>query len=179
MLNGLKYKIRAFARVRGEQGSTLVEFALLLVVLMPIVMGIIVFGIAFNNYLAVSNAANIGAQALSVSRGGTSDVCTLTTQSITSAAGGLTPSSLTTAITIYPPTTTSNTNPCTGSASFTQSGTGIFSCGGTGSGSGLSYLKAQGCVQVKVSYPCSLVVYGANFGGKNCTLTTTTAEAVQ
>ncbi len=169
---------------RDEQGQSLVEFALIFTVLMPVVLGIIVFGLAFNNYLEITHAANNGAQVLAFSRGGTQDVCLAATQAITAAATNLNPSNITTTINIFPPATVSTSNPngspCLGTPSLSPSGTGVFSCPAKGNnGSGQSYLQGTGCVQVKVTYPCNLVVYGMNLGGSNCNLTTQTAEAVQ
>ncbi len=169
---------------RDEQGQSLVEFALIFTVLMPVVLGIIVFGVAFNNYLEITHAANNGALVLAMSRGNTEDVCLATTQAITAAATNLNPSNITTTINIFPPATVSASNPndapCLGTPSLSPSGTGTFSCPAQGSnGSGQSYLQQYGCVQVKVTYPCNLRVYGVNLGGSNCNLTTQTAEAVQ
>jgi Flp pilus assembly protein TadG len=58
---------RKFQRNR-ESGQTMVEFALILPTLAILLFGIIQFGIAFNNYLAVTDAVRAGARVAAVSR---------------------------------------------------------------------------------------------------------------
>lgn len=50
----------------SEKGSSSVEFALILPVLILILFGIIQFGFVFNNYLAVTHAAREGARLAAV-----------------------------------------------------------------------------------------------------------------
>jgi hypothetical protein len=59
----------------GEQGGALVEFALLLPILLLLTTGIMVFGVAMNNYLQLTNAVSIGARNLAISAGITLDPC--------------------------------------------------------------------------------------------------------
>ena len=49
---------------RDDRGQALLEFALVLVVLVLILLGIITFGIAFNNQITLTNAVNNAAQAV-------------------------------------------------------------------------------------------------------------------
>lgn len=163
----------AFAR--GERGSSLVEMALVVPILLSVVMGIIAFGIAFNNYIELTNAAGSGVQVLAVQRGNAQDICTVTSQAVTSAAPNLKPASLNFTINIYAPPTGSTT-PCTGTAALSGSGAGVFSCGTAGSNSAIS---TGGCAQVTVTYPLSLVVYGHNFAPTGSVLTAETTEAIQ
>jgi len=58
---------RKFQRNR-ESGQTMVEFALILPTLAILLFGIIQFGIAFNNYLAVTDAVRAGARQAAVAR---------------------------------------------------------------------------------------------------------------
>lgn len=51
---------------KKQQGAVAVEFALLLPLLVMIVFGIFQFGIAFNNWIIISNAAREGARLASV-----------------------------------------------------------------------------------------------------------------
>jgi Flp pilus assembly protein TadG len=60
-------KIKLFPRKR-EQGQTMAEFTLVLPVLAILLFGVIQFGIAFNNYLAVTDAVRAGARQAAVSR---------------------------------------------------------------------------------------------------------------
>lgn len=52
----------------SERGQAMVEFALVLPVLLLILFGIIQFGIAYNHYLTVTDAARVGARKAAVSR---------------------------------------------------------------------------------------------------------------
>ena len=63
------------AGARRERGQAILEFAFLLPVLMVVLLGMIVFGIALNNYLELTNGTTAGAQAVAVSRGQTTDPC--------------------------------------------------------------------------------------------------------
>jgi Flp pilus assembly protein TadG len=60
------HKIRA--RLRRDNGQTLVEFALILPLLALLVLGIFQFGVAFHNYLAITDAVRVGARAAAVKR---------------------------------------------------------------------------------------------------------------
>ena len=55
-------------RSKREQGQTIAEFSLVLPVLAILLFGVIQFGIAFNNYLAVTDAVRAGARQAAVSR---------------------------------------------------------------------------------------------------------------
>ena len=174
---------RASTCARGEHGSTLVEFSLVLAVLMPLLLGIIVFGIAFNNYLALTNATAIGAQQVSVARGQTTDPCNLVDLAVT----GQTPftqaqnqSGLQFTLVISPPTGQTLPNPSSGSTNATYTGSGnSFSCSSSTNSTGpAANLVQNGLLSVTVTYPCSLVVAGVDFA-PNCKLTAETQEAIQ
>ena len=53
---------------RREDGQTMVEFVLVAPILLVILFGIIQFGIAFNNSLALTDAVREGARKIAVSR---------------------------------------------------------------------------------------------------------------
>jgi Flp pilus assembly protein TadG len=59
---------------RSDRGQTFVEFAIVLPILVLLVFGIIQFGLAFHNYLAITDAARVGARAAAVKR--TTTPCT-------------------------------------------------------------------------------------------------------
>ena len=63
----MKAPQRKFQRNR-ESGQTMVEFALILPTLAILLFGIIQFGIAFNNYLTVTDAVRAGARQGAVAR---------------------------------------------------------------------------------------------------------------
>ena len=58
---------------RSDNGQAIVEFAIVLPVLVLLVFGIAQFGLAFHNYLAITDAARVGARAAAVKR--TSSPC--------------------------------------------------------------------------------------------------------
>jgi len=53
---------------REEKGASAVEFALILPILVLLLFGIIQFGIAYNNYLAITHAAREGARLAAVGK---------------------------------------------------------------------------------------------------------------
>jgi Flp pilus assembly protein TadG len=56
------------SRLRDEEGQGIVEFAFVLPLLLALVLGIVQFGIAFNNYLTITDATRVGARKAAVSR---------------------------------------------------------------------------------------------------------------
>jgi TadE-like protein len=64
-----------FALIRREDGQSLVEFALVAPVLLLLVTGIMEFGLMFNQYLSLTDAARTGARALALDAGQSGDVC--------------------------------------------------------------------------------------------------------
>jgi Flp pilus assembly protein TadG len=90
--------MRSIRRMRGEQGQAMTEFAVVLPVLALVLFAIIQFGIAFNNYLTLTDAVRRGARTAAVSRQsgtGTSD----TIAAVDSAASDLTQSKLNVTVT--------------------------------------------------------------------------------
>ena len=54
--------------IRNERGQTMTEFALVLPILLVLLFGIIQFGIIFNNYVALTDAARAASRKGAVSR---------------------------------------------------------------------------------------------------------------
>jgi Flp pilus assembly protein TadG len=54
--------------IKDQQGQTMTEFAIVLPILVLLVFAVIQFGIAFNNYLTLTDAARAGARKAAVSR---------------------------------------------------------------------------------------------------------------
>jgi Flp pilus assembly protein TadG len=54
--------------IREQRGQTMTEFALILPILVLLLLAVIQFGIAFNHYLTVTDAARAGARKAVVSR---------------------------------------------------------------------------------------------------------------
>ena len=61
-------KLRISRYSSKEQGAAAVEFAIVLPVLVAIVFGIFEFGIAYNNYIALTHAAREGARLAAVGK---------------------------------------------------------------------------------------------------------------
>jgi len=160
-----------------EQGQALLEFSLVLVVLVLLLLGIITFGMAFNNEITLTNAVNNAAQAVMSIRGGVSpDPCAVANTAIANAAPYLNNSNiygsnpLSFSISAYTNTNTPNT---TGPYNVVFSTTGGPSCTGEAAD-----LTAGQEVVVTATYGCKLQVFGVNFA-PNCKLTAQTAESVQ
>jgi len=59
-------KIKSIRIIKSEKGASAVEFALILPILIMLVFGIFQFGIAYNNYIALTHAAREGARLAAV-----------------------------------------------------------------------------------------------------------------
>jgi Flp pilus assembly protein TadG len=147
--------------LHDQQGQSLIESALIFPILLLIVTGVTAFGLAFNNYIALTNAVGVGARQLAISRGQTLDPCSTASTAIAAAAPLLNSSSLT-----YSYSFNGNS----------QSGT---SCSSTSTSTGAAGELVQGKgATVTVTYPCTLVVYKLNIV-PGCTLTAQITELVQ
>ena len=72
--------------IQSEQGQTMTEFAMVLPLLVVLLLGIIQFGIAFNNYVALTDAVRAASRKGAVSRESGDPVGNCTTAGY--AAGG-------------------------------------------------------------------------------------------
>ncbi len=89
-------------RVRkNEEGQTLVEFALVAPILFLILFGIVQYGIAFKNSLALADAVRTGARQATVSRNAPNPTAT-TKSAVTGAASDLDTSKLNVTVTAPP-----------------------------------------------------------------------------
>jgi Flp pilus assembly protein TadG len=61
-------KQRTTNRLSAEHGQAMVEFAIVLPIFLTLIFGIIQFGIAWNNYVTLTDAARAGARKAAVSR---------------------------------------------------------------------------------------------------------------
>lgn len=75
------------SRLRNEAGQSIVEFAFVLPILLALVLGIVQFGIAFNNYLTITDATRVGARKAAVSRFLGDNGAAASTATYSSAAG--------------------------------------------------------------------------------------------
>lgn len=152
---------RARLRTTNELGSSVIEVALVMPILLLVVTGICTFGIALNNYLMLTESTSIGARLLAISRQQTTDPCAYTVPAIYNAAPLLT------------------------QANFSfhwvfteQNGTVDGTYNGTTCTAAAAYMQQGEAAQVTVTYPCSLAVYGVNYS-PGCTLKAQTTELIQ
>jgi Flp pilus assembly protein TadG len=54
--------------IKSERGQTMTEFAFVLPILLVLMLGIVQFGVAFNNYVSLTDAVRAGARKAAVSR---------------------------------------------------------------------------------------------------------------
>lgn len=71
---------KLWLRLRRTDGQAFVEFVIVLPLLVMLVMGIVQFGLAFHNYLSITDATRVGARAAAVKR--TSGACAAATTAI-------------------------------------------------------------------------------------------------
>ena len=57
-----------FKKIKNERGQTMTEFAFVLPILLVLLFGIVQFGIIFNNYVTVTDAARTASRKGAVSR---------------------------------------------------------------------------------------------------------------
>ena len=126
-------------RVCNEHGSTLVEVALTLPLLLLVFSGICYFGIAFSNQLTLTQAVGSGAQYLQQIRTSTTDPCADTLAAIENSAPTLTPGNI--SLTLNMDGTPVSKSSCPGSQSD---------------------LVQQAPVTVTATYPCALPIVFTN-----------------
>jgi len=163
--NGFKFRAakrglrRLLARPACERGSVLYEFAMVVMVVSVMLIGIIYGGITFYDYETLANATAIGARTISInaktSSGVNTQACYLGEQALLGAATSLNPSQITVS---FPGTTT----------------TGTYSAGN------LSCTLAEGnTIAIMATYPCSMNFpkLGINLcNGQGSPATTITAQ---
>jgi Flp pilus assembly protein TadG len=151
-----------------ERGSALVEMAVTLPILLLLVTGLATFGIAFGNYLSLTDAVGIAGRQLAISRGNTTNPCSLAAASVQAALpAGMVAGNLRFSFALngvqYGPYTGVSGSTCSSTSNTT--------------GAAGNLVQGQNA-QITVSYPCNLTVYGANYA-PNCNLTTQVTELVQ
>ena len=152
-------RVRALLRA-GEQGSALVEFALLLPMMLLLTTGIMIFGIAMNNYIQLTNAVSMASRQLAISAGLTSDPCAVGYAALTAAAPALTSANINVTFTFASGTVSTSQTTC--------------ATGGYGGD-----LTSGSTVTVTATYPLNLSVYGKVFSQNNAVLSATSTELVQ
>jgi Flp pilus assembly protein TadG len=146
----------------GEQGSALIEFALILPMLLMLTTGLLVFGVAMNNYLQLTHAVNVAARTVSLyghdagTANNIADPCATASTAVMNAAPSLNSSNMTFSYSFG--TTTASTTSCTSAASSLTSGSNVT---------------------VTATYPLNLSVYGKVFSQNNAVLQASATELVQ
>jgi Flp pilus assembly protein TadG len=145
----------------GEEGNALVEFALILPMLLMLTTGLMVFGVAMNNYLQLTHAVSVGARSVSLyghdaSTSSSIDPCSLASAAVISAAPGLNPANMTFSYSFG--SSTASSTSCTGAAASLVSRTNVT---------------------VTATYPLNLSIYGKVFSQSSAVLSASATELVQ
>jgi Flp pilus assembly protein TadG len=140
---------------RKSEGGALVEIAVTLPLVLLIMTGIFSFSVALYQKLMLSEAVSAGGRQAAVEAGQTAP-CTDITNAVKSAAPGLDPTQMTTTITVTNPTTNASKS-CPGLAA--------------------TDVASGDQIQLIVTYPCSLNVYGVSYAA--CSLTSEITEVAQ
>ncbi len=156
----------------GEDGQSLIEFALCLPPLLLLMTGVFAFGIGVANYVQLTNACSAGSMQLAISRGQLAspnyDPCATAVSAVQAAAPSLTPGSMKFVVVLNGTTYPTGGTP-----------TASLSCTSTSNTAGAAANLVQGqAATVTVTYPCNLTVYKAN-NFPSCTLTAKSSELVQ
>jgi Flp pilus assembly protein TadG len=125
-----------------DSGQSAIEFALTLPLILLVIAGVMVFGLAFNNYVMLTEATAVGARQLAISRGQTLDPCNTVYTAVTNAAPILNAGKMTFKISL-------NGNSYTGT-----------SCSGTSTSGAPSNMVLGSTTVVTVTYPFSLGGFG-------------------
>lgn len=146
---------------RAADGQSLVEFALAVSLLMLVVTGIMAFGIAFNNYIMLTEATTVGARLVTASRGQTLDPCQTFSGAVYAAAPMLQQASMTFTLSL-------NGNAYTGTT-----------CSGTATSGAPSNMILGTNAVVTVTYPYSLNLYRLKIVPDGSLLTAQMTELMQ
>jgi Flp pilus assembly protein TadG len=152
-------RIRALSR---NEGSSLVEMAVTLPVVLIVMTGIFAFSIALNQRLQLTEAVSAGGRVLALDRGDP-DPCTTVSNTIYAAAPSLAKANMTISFTLN------------GVKSNGTKGTAT-ACDPSGTNANPNLVLGDSAV-INVTYPCTLIWYKTNFGA--CTLTSQITEQVQ
>ncbi|HUB18631.1 MAG TPA: TadE/TadG family type IV pilus assembly protein [Acidobacteriaceae bacterium] len=146
----LRGRLRGFV-AHDESGSALAEMVIVVPLMMLMISGLVWFGIALNNDLALNNAVQAGAEQLVLLRGNSGDPCAATVAAVENAAPGLATSGLTFAISL-------------GSSSYTTSCSGVTMTSGE-------------TATLTVTYPVTINV--VQYGSHTYTLSATSTGLIQ
>jgi len=151
-------RLRTIAGSENE-GSALVEMGIALPMVLLLMTGIFSFSIALYQKLQLAESVSNAGRILAVDRGD-SDPCQTATSAIYAAAPGLNKSNISLTYVL-------------GGVNY---GANVTSCPGS-SGAANANMTAGGAAQIIATYPCSLQVYGVNYG--SCNMASQITEVVQ
>lgn len=147
-------------------GQALVEFAVVAPILLLMCLGMCVFGIALDEQLVISNATELAAQQVAISRGQTTSTdnpCQIAETVFTNAAPSLNAANLTFTLTLSGQSAIPATTGASGFATATNCSTATLVEGQT--------------VTLTVSYPYTASFI--NFGTKSYTLSSTIEQVIE
>jgi Flp pilus assembly protein TadG len=160
----------------GDEGQSLIEFALILPMLVVAITGVLIFGIYEMQMQSLTEGVSAAGRALMVSAGNITDPCATTITTIRNASPVLNPSNLSYVLTLNPITPYSAANNHTYSGTFI--GTTCNSASATTGAAG--NLVSNGTVQVTATFnACSLKFYGNNLTPGGCSISQSITEVVQ
>jgi Flp pilus assembly protein TadG len=144
----------------GESGQSLVEFAIVIPVLVLVVFGIVQFGVLYNSYIQLTNAANTGARLFSIERG-QANPCQDVLTAVDNAAASLNNSTLIVTMTSYTATSGAGSlSTTTWTGNSTSNPVAASSCPWTPSYSTPGTMVSSDPATISVSYPYSLSFLG-------------------
>lgn len=143
----------------GNQGQSIVEFALVLPILLMVLTAIFAFGMLFFNQLTLVSSVGVGGQYLQTIRQSTTNPCSDTFTAITQAAPSLDPTKISLSFVL------NATNATTTKATTVVGNT----CSGD-----QTMLVLQSPATVTATYPCSMPIFGYTWG--TCQLSASTTE---
>ncbi len=138
----------------GQRGSSAVELALTLPILLIMVTGICSIGLLLKQDIQLTDAVNTGAKYLAIERSQTLDPCALVYTTVAAAAPNLDPTQMQFQFELNSTWYPSSTSYYTGSATSCSSAT-------TDSGAAGNLIQGD-LVKVVVLYPCTLFIYGTS-----------------
>jgi Flp pilus assembly protein TadG len=160
-------------RLRRDEGQALVELALAMPLLLLLLTAIFQFGMVFNDYEALTDAARTGARSLAIEYGSTDPCDAAVTQTITSAAGVVT----LLGTQVFPTFASSTGGTTTKSYCGSSAGVGCtnYAYKSTCNSSGAELAGDEATITVRYSVPIS--VFG--FKITNIALSTQSSDAVE
>jgi Flp pilus assembly protein TadG len=160
-----------------SEGSALVEMALVVPLMLVLITGMASFGIALNNYLMLSHAADVGARYIAINQGNftngtTTNPCAMAATQIQAAAAGIPAAQISYSITLTPTSTGTSTT-------YTSSnGAGSFGSGSTCATGGSGNMGTGGGI-VTVSISHSVTPFVVFWNNRALSLVATTTEIIQ